>query len=321
MHPVVYDLVDRLGDVVQAAHGEFRFNCPKPHDDYGGRTSYDTKYRLYVNPEIGKWICYRCGRGGSIGSLLKYLGIETAAPSLSKWDEFVLSLREVALGEHVAEDDSPQPVDYPCEVFPVEPRSPAFNYLVSDRGFSPRLLADYQPMQGTGYWRDRVFFPVFDGKLGLVFWSARLFRGEHPAKYLGAKAPRTRLLFNLERIERDGLKEIDICEGVLSAVACGLTGVATFGKYVSPGQISRLASLAGDPVEMYYIALDGDARKQALDVARRLEDRVRGVAQVRVVDLPPRDDPASLDAWEYAALREEAKPPASLSLRVRHLVA
>lgn len=305
---LVRALTDSLGEPLSAASGEeYRFCCPYEHFDAAGRQAPDTKHRLYVNPEKRKWYCQRCGRGGGIDLLLRRLSVSVREAVLSRWDRVVAELRGIALPEPVVEEKKKDGPAYPCETLDVRPGSSAYTYLIS-RGLHPSDIEFYSIVAGTGKFRDRVFVPTFNAAGELVYWVARLFRGDHPAKYLNPKIEKTGLLFNAANASGS----VVVCEGVFSAIAAGRTSVATFGKHVSITQLRALAEL---PADEFVFAVEADARPTTREVARRLASRVGG-ERVRIVHLPIGEDPASLDVVEWDILRQSAKPLALAVMEV-----
>lgn len=300
MNAVVRALVDHLGDVLVASNGnEYRFCCPYEHFDSAGRETPDTKYRLYVNATKQKWFCQRCARGGSVKFLLSKMNVEVADTALTRWDRVIADLRGIALPEPNTAVPPPSPA-YPCEVYEVRPKTEAHRYLLQ-RGLRPSDIPFYSIVAGTGYWQDRVFVPTFGADGELAYWNARLFRGDHPAKYLNPKVPKSHLVFNIANVGDTAI----ICEGVFSAIGAGRSATATFGKYMSPLQLRTLAATGA---RRFVFAVESDARKISHANARKLSSLVGSDREVLIAHLPAGEDPISLDEVEWGMLLEEAKP-------------
>jgi hypothetical protein len=135
-------------------------------------------------------------------------------------------------------------------------------------------------------YRGRVVFTVRIS--GLVFgWVARNFRkppGEgqfKPIKVLNSPGPfKYFCLWNFDRVVN--AKEIVVCEGIVSAVKCGIDrGVATLGKMVTDEQLRLLRKTKAETI---IICLDVDAQAEAFKLKRRLLASFKSVYNVK---LPP----------------------------------
>lgn len=303
MHPIVDTLLDRLGDPFESrgkSGVEYRFCCPFPHP--GG--AFDDKYRMYVNPAKRKWTCYRCERGGDIEVLFRLLGLELSRPSVGRWTRVLIDLRDRAVGvvgaaEEV--DDTPQPIEYEAEPFDLRPKMSGWEYLIG-RGLSPKLIRAAGVVQGTERLDECVIFPVRqDG--AMVYWVARDYSGRRAARYQNAKASRARILYHHPFTTPQHRRAV-IVEGILSALGVGPGAVATLGKHVSGPQLGMLLAL---DVDEYVVAIERDARKRGLQLARRLASFAQE-RPVRVVDWPDGEDSNSLDQVEVDARVAAALP-------------
>jgi len=283
-------LAKRLGTPLLTTRDEVRFNCWR--EDCGASGSLDTKHHLYVNPVEEKYFCHRCQRGGSLESLSKALGITPPGYSPSGWDKFVRSLLEKPSVSPISELD-PVPLEVPEEYVEMIPGTKAHSYLLS-RGITDEMIRHYRIGLGLGFLRNRVVFLDVNSRDEVVYWVARDYSGSsRRPKYRNADAPRDNQVFNLGRLERDRYRgSLVVCEGPISAIAAGYNAVATYGKYVTKAQLSRLVNFRA---EEYVIAGDGDGQKDANLLATRLS---RKGARVRFVRMTGTDDPASVDKGE-----------------------
>jgi DNA primase len=258
----------------------------------------DTGGHLYVNPDkkihgIRGWFnCFRCGARGPAARLL---GEEVSRPRISKWNEFVRSLRGGISDDEDGEDLVFLPEDYE----PVIPQTDAYQYL-KERGLTDEQIDFYQIGFGTKNLRKvpkeerkryigkgRVVFPDFDtdGRM-LFYWVARTYRS-HKLKYKNPQANAFDKIYNLAKASV--YNEVVVTEGVFSAIASGYNAVATYGKAVTKKQLRMLVDANFD---RYTIALDGDAKKESLDLAEKLSRRG---CEVALVEFLNNEDPASVD--------------------------
>lgn len=285
---VLTRLASTLGDWRPAGDDEVRFSCPFcPGKGYGE----DSHGHLYYNTEKQVFVCFRCGEKGSAKWLCRKAGAHYPEPgALRQVPASLLDLVRRSLSPAQKEDHL-GPVTYPCEVRLVVPGSPALPYLIS-RGISVEEVRAARLSWGTYKGSDRIFFPTFSSDdERMTYWSARAFRNEEPGrpveKYVNPESRKGSIVYNLDRARRH--RQVVITEGVVSALAVGSHGVATFGKAVSLEQRSALLRY---PFEEYVVALDGDARREALELASFFLAQGR---RASLVCFGKREDPASCD--------------------------
>lgn len=206
-------------------------------------------------------------------------------PEVSDWGGMIRRMRTFTGKEW--ETPKEGEITYPCDILPIISGSGAYIYLV-ERNVSEADIAFYQLVVGTGRFRNRIFIPTFDSKNLMSFWVARQFRGESSIKYLNPlNLQRRNQLFNYNKAKES--ESIMITEGVFSSMLAGRSAVATFGKFVTKEQVKLL--LASN-AKTFYVALDGDAKKQAIVLADALYSAGR---KTYLVDLPYEHDPASVE--------------------------
>jgi DNA primase len=144
---------------------------------------------------------------------------------------------------------------------------------------------------GLGRLRNRVILPELDADGELVYWQARDYIGREP-RYLGPKGSRDYHVWNLEQV-KGNYSTVIICEGVLSAIACGHNAVAT---YSYAFLLSQVALLVEAGFEKYIIAFDGHPKawSQAHKLACSLVERGIREEQVDMAVFPEGSDPADL---------------------------
>ena len=87
-----------------------------------------------------------------------------------------------------------------------------------------------------------------------------------------------------------------VCEGALSAIACGFAGVCTFGMYPRPMQEELLANTFKDGQIVFMVEHEAAANKRIFDVIARLNDKV--AKGCLAVELAKGKDPASMTTSE-----------------------
>lgn len=321
-------LTEKLGPPrpASASAQERAFLCPWPHTK-NGRTIQDTTYKLAVNIQTGHWICNVCRHSGRDPSyLLRTLGIEPTSyspPPVPDLPSTVAqTLARACSRRRRVQSAPPRPprIDYPCPTYPIAQGTTEWRYLRERRGLSEETITTLRLCVGTGPWRHRVFFPVVDHAGYMTYWTARDF-GDPPArnKYdtpdprdYPDGLSREYTIYRQYPFYGFGLADgVDITEGALSAVGCGPSGVALLGKEWTATQLIALAEL---PTPCYYVALDGDARAYAVELARVLSDVVHP-RPVLVVPIPDGQDPDSI-RHEYRKLRANALPHHDIRLLV-----
>ena len=249
---------------------EFIVRCP----DCGKR-------KLYINPSVGAYLCYKGCRSGSIRDLLQNLPDMQFQSAIPK--------QEVPLPTNVAPPGVLEPL------VTLSDENPAIRYL-RQRNFDPEMLDSYYGVrycsQGRKFCEDlfdttgTLIFPFYlAGKL--IGWQARLLYnpdtltdeecagfgfpkdddGDYvrPPKYLtNPGLQRRRVLFNFDWAIRSEV--VVLCEGVFDAFAVGRCAVATLGKALSEQQLQVVKSRWTVTVAL----LDPDAEEEAVKLRESL---------------------------------------------------
>jgi len=286
-------MITGLGEYIKAGRSdEYRFNCPFCLQRVGKK---DKSHHLYVNPTkyyhgIRGWYnCYRCRARGPV-SRLKLQIFNTV--DLSKWEEFVRSLKY-----NYKEPPKETFVELPKDYEDISPLMEAYKYLL-DRGLTEYQINHYGVGVGTSNMKNvplqdrsdhagkgRIILPDYDEEGRTLYWVARTYRN-HKLRYKNPPGSNARdKIYHLSYAVR--YKDVIITEGVFSAIAAGLNAIATYGKNVTAEQTHMLVEAGFDH---YYIALDGDARQESIDLAKKL---TRRGCKCSIVELEYGDDPDS----------------------------
>lgn len=287
-------LVEKLGENLPAPEPELRFHCPKCPLK---KKSEDRSGHLHVNADVEKFVCFRCGWKGPLVALLNFLNVSVEA-QIRDWAEIArgMSIFSETKPEEIPYDNTEE-LEYPCPVAHPLMVPAAWNYLTNPkdeggRGLTMEQINHYQiaaaldghilPGPNEKY-KGRIFVPTLhDGKV--VFWVARSYTRREP-KYLNPEdVKKKHYIFGLDQVKKIGCQWVIITEGVFSAIAAGVNAVATFGKEVS---LEQRVMLMDAGFQRYYIALDADARKEAIELCQWL--KARGI-DVYLVDMPSNQD-------------------------------
>jgi hypothetical protein len=263
-------LVSHLGAPRVAGRDEWRFQGKDGH--------------VCVNTRKGVYVDYRTGAKGSLSALLRQYGESPSdEPSLRRRSPLA-EVKERLYGRPAT--PAPSAISLPPYYQPIRRNTLAYDYLVG-RGVTEEQMSLYRLGEGSGEFYDRVIVPSFHADGACDYWVVRRIEGW--PKYQNPDVPKSGRLGFLAVARQHG-EACVLAEGVFSAMACGPSGVAAFGKYVSDGQLSRIERAGFRHV---YVALDGDAQP----LARKLADRLlcRGLTVSLVTSLLTADqDPADL---------------------------
>jgi len=211
------------------------------------------RQKLYINPNRGLYICFRCGETGRIEDILgrgKYARPEVAPPV------------------HVPLPEDIEPPGELQSLQSLSPDHPAVQYIKQrkfdlvelNNVFGVRYCASGRVFGGIFNTTNTLIFPIWmDGKLR--GWQSRLLydpdkldekqcdalgfmRDEdgdivRPPKYFTAPGmTKGSVFFNYDWARKGDL--VVVCEGTFDAMAVGRCAVATLGKGLSDEQMRRL---------------------------------------------------------------------------------
>ena len=313
-------LAERRLEPESRSAGRFAYLfCPQCDDG--------SQRHLWIKVETGRWGCWKNrAHGGGPGRLVQFLervSWHTATERVRQYsrahipdDQELPDLISEILHAPLSASYSFEPDQFPTLGLPVG-AVPAWNstdamsYLFQ-RGFGTRdakewglhYCADssYETAVNSEksikqrYWR-RLMFPVhLDGRL--ISFQGRDITGCQSQPYLAPPVPDesppiNRTVYNVDRVHPD---LVVLVEGVFDALAVGpANGAAIFGKELYPNQVELLYGVRPDLV---VVALDEDATNDA----ERIAFNLKGITEeVRILPLPPGEDPASLGRarlWE-----------------------
>ena len=156
----------------------------------------------------------------------------------------------------------------------------ALSYL-KNRGISNEDIAKYNLGYCTsGRYQNMIIIPSYDEKGHLNYFTGRSFEDEPYIKYRNPETSRDIIPFELF-INWD--LPLVLCEGPFDAIAIKRNAIPLLGKNL---QRNLLMKIVKSTVEKIYIALDSDARKQALKFAEKFMDEGK---EVYLVELEGKD--------------------------------
>lgn len=294
-------IIAKLGTPVSVNFPEYTFRCPFCIDRVGKE---DWKGHLYVNEERG-FFCHRCEARGRTFWLMKLLGItpeDMVGQAPEQIDLLRRAVQAATVSYQTTQDVAVQPVELPPDVDYVWNVPEVWAYAVK-RGLS-RYDCDYYRLLAyvDDFGTPRLLFPDYaDGDV-LVYWTARAVRDGASLKYRAAdESEKSMCVWNLNRVLPD--RPIYVAEGIMSARACGVNGVAIYGKYLSMEQAVMLAHRSGP--HGVRMVLDADAQKNAIAGAIRL---IELSVPCGVVTLPEGNDPDEMPQGDLTGLLLNSTP-------------
>lgn len=284
-------LKSQLGDCIEhKKEGEYSFHCPFCNH---------YKKKLQVNLEKNKWHCWVCNaRGRNLTSLFRKLEapreliiqVANAAKETSDQTEQAVVARSVSL-----------PTNFkPLYISRNDPDYiNAINYVIDARGLKPLDILRYNVGYcDTGEYGGMIIIPSYDRDHNLNFFTARSFYEDSRVKHKNPNISKD--LIGFEYLINWRLP-VTIVEGGFDAIAAGTNAIPLFGK-IMPNTLKQTIISRG--VQQVNIALDGDARKTAIDAA---EYFLNNGIEVRLINLKD-SDPAELGYERMQELIANADP-------------
>ena len=257
-----YELVTLLEKVLyksyQMKNGEHAFYCPFCNHH---------KKKMQVNLETQKWHCWVCNTGGhKIGILLRKIN---APKSLIKE---VLQLVDEYVSYEKDKEETIYEVSLPKEFKPLWRKSEdplyknAIHYL-RQRGIGGIDILRYSMGYCTsnGY-SNRIIIPSYDADGKLNYFMARDMFPNSKFKYKNPPMSKDTVGFELFI---NWNEPIVLCEGIFDAITIRNNAIPLFGKFPSKTLVKRLAE---KQVRKVYVALDEDAKKDAIKLSKFLMD-------------------------------------------------
>ena len=260
------------------------------------------KKKFSVNFDMNVFKCWVCDvRGRDIRRVVRRFG---SFSKLKEWDkvagivDFSQDHFELFPEKQV---EMPQRIDLPNEFktltgkINVVDKTP-LSYL-EKRGIEPCDLLRYKiGYCSEGEFEGRIVIPSFDMDGYVNYFIARSYTG-HWMRYKNPNASRD-IIFNELNIDWDS--DVVLVEGVFDAIFAG-NAVALLGSTLR--EESRLFQHIIQNDSSVFIALDPDAEKKAMRIARTL---LKYDVEVWKIDLPEGEDVSSIGKEAFAELKKSA---------------
>ena len=247
-----------LNKSYQLKNGENAFYCPFCNHH---------KKKLQVNIDTQKWHCWVCNEGGhKIGILLRKIG---APKSLIKE---ALQL----VGDYVSYETDKEEIKYdvslPREYKPlyIKSNDPIYKnavYYLKQRRIGPHEILRYSiGYCDSGVFSNRIIIPSYDEDGKLNYFIARDIFPNSTMKYKNPPMSKDAVIFELF-VNWD--EPVVLVEGSFDAIAVRKNAIPLLGKFPSKSLVMKLVK---KKVKKIYVALDTDAKKDAVKLAKFLMD-------------------------------------------------
>jgi hypothetical protein len=267
---------------------EIRYNCPFCLDRRG---KADDDAKFYVNITKGKFLCFKCGVRGRLGSHVQ----ESPYDFYEKLLKYFDSRHE----SDIVDDDDENVYYIPNIEIPDE--SLAFEYCIK-RGITRDIIKKYSIRLGIGNLFGRIVIPnIVYGESGIWtdMYSARSYINldPKPKYYMPPGSNKSKVVFNLHRIP-DYCENMFLNEGVLTSIVAGDYSIAFYGCNFSNEQVKQVAS---KEAKNYYCTFDGDEAgiKANEKLAECLSRLLKNESNVYIVYMPKDKDAADMGQKQY----------------------
>ena len=240
----IREVLDDLGVKVHSEGKEISCSCPFHGDRHPS---------FSCNATSGLWICYSCGRGGSLPMLIREIGDSDADPDVVLREikhKKIPTTRTVV----VEEDDEPPPPEPLMIYAKYEGFSPVPKWALEARNLSP-MTAQYMGIKWDKGWVIPIWSPE-PGKPQESLWGWQWKRMSQVSNWPNG-INKSKTLFGLKQLELHDHATVALVESPLDVVrlgARGVSAVAAFGAYVSKVQQQLLVEHA----DRILLALDND---------------------------------------------------------------
>jgi DNA primase len=274
----------------QMKNGESAFHCPFCNHH---------KKKLQINTETQKWHCWVCNKGGyKIGILLRKIN----APKniISEVLRILGDYRGVSKEqEEVTKYDVSLPKCYkPLWEKTDDPLHKNAMYYLKKRGIGGKEILRYSIgyCSSNGY-SNRIIVPSYDADGKLNYFIARDMFPNSSMKYKNPPMSKDTVAFELFI---NWNEPVILCEGVFDAITINKNAIPLLGKFPSKTLVMRLIEKR---VKKIYVALDEDAKKDAVKLSKFLMDN--GI-ETYLLDMNDKD-PSEIGYKNFWKMVEDTK--------------
>lgn len=267
---------------------EYAYQCPfcKHH-----------KKKLQIDINTQKWHCWVCDeKGRSIYKLLRKAG--AGKTNLHKIAKLLDEYRPIQ-----AVDEEVKVLTLPSEFLSLMYKQKDLEYNSAKKYLEKRgITAEDIIKHNIGYcsegsYRGRIIIPSYDSDGSINYFIARSFYPNNTMKYKNPPASRDIIVFdNLINWN----EPITLVEGVFDAIAIKRNAIPLLGKFLSKKLYSKIIMSGMKEVN---IALDADARNDALKISKKLMDN--GII-VNIIEFDDKD-PSELGFVKMKKIMERKK--------------
>lgn len=298
----------------------------------------ETRYRLYINLTTGQVYCHNCQFKGTVVNLIQFIeGISYTAArerfNVIKGNIILPDNVEDALEKRLMRVPEVQKRSVPLpEEFQLISSSTNMVAQRAERYLAKRGITQKQIDQhhigvcATGQYANRIIIPIYqEGKL--KFWVARAMSSEVKLKERSPsnsfyQYSKSEVIFNLDRAANKYHSAV-ISEGIFDALSWGSIGISLLGKSLYDAQFNLLLSYRDQLSEGLYVALDADAERDAMVMAKVLSS----FFPVKIIRIPSEfDDPnryllthSKRDMWKLITCAADYGEFTSLRSRLQNL--
>ena len=290
-----YDIIMNYIDDYKTASSneEVRFNCP---------FCSDTRKRMYLNLETGKFYCHNCQTQGRNPKRLiaQLTGLSLMEVSEEFKDiiseeignkdnliERVYNKLELEENFSINKIGISLPAGYkPIKLSTKLPKEKkAIRYLLGRGITRKQIVENRMGLCKDPKYHNRVIIPITNIEDKVVFFVARDFVGKSGLKEIspaseGRENTKSEILFNLKGAL--GTRTMIISEGIFDALSWGRSGVALIGKIASDTHL-KIFYKYKNKIDEVYVALDEDAYNFSIELAGKLKDM--GYPMVKIVKM------------------------------------
>lgn len=233
--PTIESLLESVDVQISARGREITCHCPFHKDSHPS---------FSINAKTGLWICYQCGRKGTLLDLLEELGGEG-----TNVKEMLQEVRYKQAARKGAAEEEPEPD--PFSGYMLEAKYYSFRdrpplWALHDRRLYMRSAQAYGIRWDHGW-----IIPIWSPEGEFLGWQFK--RLKYVSNYPpGVKKSRT--LFGLDQLKSDTVVLVESPLDVVRLHRFDISAVASFGAMVSKVQLGLLQERA----ERIVLALDND---------------------------------------------------------------
>jgi len=304
INELLVNLVDSvLGAGKRTARGNKAYSCPYCNHHKPKLEINFTQHKKGYNP----WHCWACDKKGSrVSQIFKKMGA-----SSEKFEELT---KLIGSEIEVKQPDKSTNLKLPDEFKSVLGSTDivarhALSYLKA-RGITKDDIEKYNiGYCETGRYAKMVIIPSYDEAGKLNYFTGRSFEKEPFIKYRNPETSRDIIPFELFI---NWELPLILCEGPFDAIAIKRNAIPLLGKNIQQNLMKKIVT---SKVKKIYIALDSDAKKQAIKFVERFMNEGKEVYLIELKD----KDPSEMGFKQFTNLIQNTFPLTQYDLMEKKL--